>query len=236
MKLIECQKVSFAYDNKIVLSDVDFSIHQGDYLTILGENGSGKSTLIKGLLNLKKPLKGKILLNNTLNSNDIGYLPQQKSMMKNFPASVYEVVLSGRLSTMGLRPFYTKKDKLIALENIEKLGLLQLQKQSFMELSGGQRQRVLLARGLCSTKKIFILDEPVSGLDPLVTAELYELIKYINKSENITIIMVTHDVREALKHTSHILHLANRQLFYGSSEAYKKTKLASSFVERKSND
>lgn len=230
MRLIDCENLSYAYDNHIVVSDVTFSVDQGDYITIVGENGSGKSTLIKGLLGLKKAISGVLTLDKDLKSDEIGYLPQQTTTMKNFPASVYEVVLSGRLGQMGLRPFYNKEDKQIALENLEKLGILDIKHKSFMELSGGQRQRVLLARGLCSTKKIFILDEPVSGLDPIVTAELYDLIKAINKTEGITIIMITHDVKEAVNHSNRILHLANKQLFYGSVEKYKQSPLSDGFV------
>lgn len=156
MRLIDCENLSYAYDNHIVVSDVTFSVDQGDYITIVGENGSGKSTLIKGLLGLKKAISGVLTLDKDLKSDEIGYLPQQTTTMKNFPASVYEVVLSGRLGQMGLRPFYNKEDKQIALENLEKLGILDIKHKSFMELSGGQRQRVLLARGLCSTKNIYI--------------------------------------------------------------------------------
>ena len=230
MKLIECINLSFTYENNTVVSDVNFSINQGDYVCILGENGSGKSTLVKGILNLKRPSTGKIIIDKTLKGNEIGYLPQQKIMKKDFPASVFEVVLSGRLSSMGLKPFYTKNDKAIAMNNIEKLGIGHLKKKSFMELSGGQQQRVLLARGLCGTKKVFILDEPVSGLDPLVTTELYGLVKMINETEKVTIIMVTHDIPEALNHASHVLHLANKQLYYGNTEEYKKSGISKHFI------
>ncbi|PAB56496.1 metal ABC transporter ATP-binding protein [Anaeromicrobium sediminis] len=230
MTFIECSDLSFSYENKTVLSKVNFSVEKADYICILGENGSGKSTLVKGLLNLKRPSNGKIVFSKGIKSNEIGYLSQQKSMLKDFPASVFEVVLSGRLSSMGIRPFYTKKDKAIANKNIEKLGISHLKKKSFVELSGGQQQRVLLARGLCGTEKLLILDEPVTGLDPLVTLELYDLIKMINETEKMTIIMVTHDAREAIKHASHILHLANKQLFFGTTEEYKKTRMAEEFL------
>lgn len=230
MKYFECNNVSFAYESKTVLEHVNFSVHKGDYICILGENGSGKSTLIKGLLNLKKPASGRIIFESHLKNKEIGYLPQKKSMLKDFPASVYEVVLSGRMSSLGLKPFYTKKDKQLAKMNIDKVGIGHLSHKSFAELSGGQQQRVLLARGLCGRKKVLILDEPVTGLDPLVTNELYDLVKKINEEEDISIIMVTHDTGEAIKQASHVLYLENKQEFFGSTDDFLKTEIAKSYL------
>ena len=192
MELISCNNVSFSYENTSVIKDLSFSVNSGDYLCIVGENGSGKSTLIKGLLGLKNPSSGQIVRGSELKSNEIGYLPQQTPAQKDFPASVFEVVLSGRLNSRGIRPFYTKNDKKIAEENIHRLGIEHLQKRSYRELSGGQQQRVLLARALCASKKLLLLDEPVTGLDPIVTEEMYRLIDELNKKEKITIIMVSH--------------------------------------------
>lgn len=209
---------------------MNFSVNSGDYLCVVGENGSGKSTLIKGILGLQKPYKGKILIGDELKQNEIGYLPQQTAAQKDFPASVFEVVLSGRLTALGRRPFYSKKDYEIAKENITKLDIQHLTKRCYRELSGGQQQRVLLARALCATKKLIILDEPVSGLDPVVTQELYRLIQKINSETNITIIMVSHDINSAVKYASHILHLKNKQLFFGKKNDYINSKIGSSFI------
>jgi zinc transport system ATP-binding protein len=219
MALITCENASFGYEGNTVVSGLNFEVQTGNYLCIVGENGSGKSTLMKGLLNLKSPQDGKVFTGDGLRLNEIGYLPQQTVVQKDFPASVYEVVLSGRLGTRGIMPFYTKKDRQIAKENIENLGIDHLQNRCYRELSGGQQQRVLLARALCATKKVLLLDEPVSGLDPVVTQELYKLIGEINKS-GLTIIMVSHDVASAVKYASHILHLDGKQEFFGKTSDY----------------
>lgn len=220
MELISCNNVSFSYENTSVIKDLSFSVNSGDYLCIVGENGSGKSTLIKGLLGLKNPSSGQIVRGSELKSNEIGYLPQQTPAQKDFPASVFEVVLSGRLNSRGIRPFYTKNDKKIAEENIHRLGIEHLQKRSYRELSGGQQQRVLLARALCASKKLLLLDEPVTGLDPIVTEEMYRLIDELNKKEKITIIMVSHDIVSSVKYATHILHLNHKDSFFGTTEDY----------------
>lgn len=162
MKQLECKNVFVNYDSNVAVENVSFSIENGDYLCIVGENGSGKSTLIKAILGLEKIKSGEILFLSGLNKNEVGYLPQQTIVQKNFPASVYEVVLSGTLNSVGLKPFYSKKERELADENIEKLGLKEIKNKSYKELSGGQQQRVLLARALCATKKIIILDEPIT--------------------------------------------------------------------------
>jgi zinc transport system ATP-binding protein len=211
------------------MSELSFTVKSGEYLCIVGENGSGKSTLIKALLSLKSVTKGDILMGDGLKRNEIGYLPQQTSAQKDFPASVFEVVLSGCLNNRGLRPFYSKADRLKALSTMEKLGIKQFKRRSYRELSGGQQQRVLLARALLSTKKLLLLDEPVAGLDPIVTNELYQLIKQIN-TDGITIIMVSHDIESAVKYASHILHLHNKPLFYGTTEEYIKSDAGRRFL------
>ena len=209
----------FAYDTDIVLQDVNFSLEQGDYLCIVGENGSGKSTLIKGILGLMTPVQGNVTLNN-IKLQDIGFLPQQKAGQKDFPAGVFEVVLSGRLSAKGIRPFYSRVDKNIAEENLERLGIKDLRSRSYRELSGGQQQRVLIARALCASPKLLILDEPASGLDPVVTADLYRLLSALNWENGLTIIMVSHDMG-AMNFAKKALHLNNEQLFFGSIEEYR---------------
>ena len=230
MMLISCRDASFAYDGKTVVENLNFEVNKGDYLCIVGENGSGKTTLMKGLLGLTRPKTGVIATAKGFESTSIGYLPQQSTTQKDFPASVYEVVLSGRLSSRGILPFYSKQDKQIALENMEKLGVAAIAKKSFMELSGGQQQRVLLSRALCAAKDVILLDEPVAGLDPLVTVELYKTIKTLSH-EGITIIMISHDIYAAVEYATHILHLQNRQVFFGSAENYKQSKAGLLFLK-----
>ncbi|MCL2373771.1 MAG: metal ABC transporter ATP-binding protein [Treponema sp.] len=230
MALISCRDVSFAYDGKTVVEGLTFEVNSGDYLCIVGENGSGKTTLMKGLLGLSRPRTGVITTGDGLKSTQIGYLPQQTPAQKDFPASVYEVVLSGRLGSRGIVPFYSKQDRQIALANIEKLGIAPIAKKSFRELSGGQQQRTLLGRALCATEKALLLDEPVAGLDPLVTAELYNTIQTLSR-EGITIIMVSHDIHAAVKYSSHILHLQNRQVFFGSTSDYKLSEAGRQFLK-----
>lgn len=219
MSLIKTEKLTLSYENMTVIENLSFVVKSGDYLCIVGENGSGKSTLVKALLGLKKPESGSIEFGDGLLQREIGYLPQQTSAQRDFPASVGEVVISGCLNSRGLRPFYSARERGIATENIERLGLAELKNRSYRELSGGQQQRVLLARALCATKKLLLLDEPVTGLDPMVTAELYELISKINKS-GVTIVMVTHDMQSALKYASHTLCLTEREFFFGTTAEF----------------
>lgn len=223
MSFITCENVSFSYENTSVIKNLNFSVNQGDYLCIVGENGSGKSTLIKGILGLKSPADGKITRGDGLKPNETGYLPQQTPAQKDFPASVYEVVLSGRLNSRGLKPFYSKKDKQIAIDNIKRLKIEHLLKRSYRDLSGGQQQRVLLARALCASKKILLLDEPVTGLDPIVTEDMYKLIEELNKNEHITVIMVSHDIKSSVRYATHILHLDGDRTFFGTTDEYIKS-------------
>ena len=230
MAILKCEDLSFAYEGRQVLNDVNFTLSAGNYLCVVGENGSGKSTLIKGLLGLKSPESGKIIFGEGLKSTEIGYLPQQTAMQKDFPASVYEVVLSGCLSSLGRRRWYNKEDKKKAMENMERMGIEDIKDKSYQSLSGGQQQRVLLARALCATKKLLLLDEPVTGLDPIATGEMYNLIKLVNLCDNITVIMVSHDIHEAVRYATHILHLGHRQLFFGTAAEYKESDLARRFL------
>ncbi|MGI6004171.1 MAG: metal ABC transporter ATP-binding protein [Christensenellales bacterium] len=228
MALITCRDVSFAYEGQTVVSGLNFSVNSGDYLCIVGENGSGKSTLVKGLLRLKQPHTGSI--SQGLKANEVGYLPQQTAVQKDFPASVHEVVLSGRLGRRGLLPFYSRADKASVRENLERLGIWTLRNQCYRELSGGQQQRVLLARALCATGKLLLLDEPVAGLDPVVTQELYRQIAQINRQTGITIIMVSHDVRSAVQYANMMLHLKNEQAFFGATADYIKSSVGAGFL------
>lgn len=219
MALIKTEKLSLSYENMTVIKELDLEVNSGDYLCIVGENGSGKSTLIKALLSLKKPVGGSITFGDGLKQKEIGYLPQQTGAQRDFPASVWEVVLSGCLNSRGLKPFYGKKERDLAAQNLKLLGADGLSKRSYRELSGGQQQRVLLARALCATKKLLLLDEPVAGLDPIVTTELYELIADINR-RGVTVIMVTHDIAAAQKYATHILCLRSEEMFFGTKEQF----------------
>jgi len=214
-----------------VVDNLNFEVNQGDYLCIVGENGSGKTTLMNGILGLMRPKTGEISFSDGLKSTQIGYLPQQNSALHNFPASVYEVVISGRLNSRGLLPFYSKNDKQAAYEIMERLGILPIRNKSFRELSGGQQQRALLGRALCATKTALLLDEPAAGLDPIVTGELYATIQSLSNDMGITIIMISHDIHAAVEYASHILHLKNRQIFFGTTEDYKQTETGKLFLK-----
>ena len=230
MAILKCTWLCFAYDGKTVLEDVNFEIEQGDYLCIVGENGSGKSPLRRGLLGLKAPSAGSITLGDGLRADEIGYLPQQSDAQRDFPASVYEVVLSGCLNSLGRRMSYGRAEKERAALNLERMGIEELKNASYQELSGGQQQRVLLARALCATKKLLLLDEPVTGLDPIAAQEMYNLIKLVNLCDNISVIMISHDIHEAVRYATKILHIGHRQLFFGSAAEYKDSSLARRFL------
>ena len=216
---LTAQNVSLGYEGKKIVSNLNFSVEKGDFLGILGENGSGKSTLLYTLLGFKRPMEGKIVFSDPTKKG-VGYLPQQADIQKNFPASVKEVVLSGCLTTGKWSPFYTAEQKALAKKNMALLGIEEISKKSFSELSGGQKQRALLARALCATKEIIMLDEPVSGLDPTVTVQLYDVLKKINR-EGITVIMVSHDVSKTLECANKILHIDFDKSFYGTTEEYR---------------
>ena len=230
MALLTCNDVSFAYEGTPVLTDVTFSVNSGDYLCIIVENGSVKSTLVKGLLHLKAPSGGTITTGDGLKHNEIGYLPQQTAAQKDLTASVYEVVLSGRQNRLHLPPFYTREDKKDALQKMELLDLLPLKKRCYRDLSGGQQQRVLLARALCATRKLLLLDEPVTGLDPVMTEEMYQLISRINREQKVTVQMVSHDLKNILPCATHILHLDQKQLFFGTTEEYRSSEVGKEFL------
>ena len=230
MPLIKCENVSIGYEGQTVVKDLNFAIEKGDYLCIVGEYGSGQSTLVKSLLGLKSVEKGRITFGDGLRQNEIGYLPQQNDTQKDFPASVYEVVLSGRLNSRGFHPFYTSGDKREAVEKMELLGIRDLERQCFRDLSGGQKQRVLLARALCATKSLLLLDEPVTGLDPIVTGEFYQLIRRINRDSGIAVVMVSHDIESAVEDATHILHLQETALFFGTTEDYRRSRIGRKFL------
>jgi len=250
--LITCENVSFGYEGHAVIQGLNLAIEPSDYLCIVGENGSGKTTLIKGILKLLSPIDGSITFCDELSGGKIGYLSQQAAPKKDFPAGVYEIVLSGNLSGMGLRPFYSFKEKRRAEAAMERLGITELAKECYRELSGGQQRRVLLARALVSARaektgdkeggletSLLVLDEPTAGLDPLVTAEVYELLKKLNQETGITIIMVSHDTRGAEQYAKHILHIENGRGFFSDTTDYLRSERGKKFFgheKEKNND
>lgn len=219
MAQLTCQNLCVGYDGKSVLQGLSFEVFAGDFLCIVGENGSGKSTLMKTILGLQPPISGRILTGDGLRKNEIGYMPQQTQRQKDFPASVREIVLSGCQGRCGSRPFYSKEEKQLAAEAMDRMHITPLAKRCYRELSGGQQQRVLLARALCAAGKMLLLDEPVSGLDPRATAEMYRLIGELNHRDGITVIMISHDITAAVQYASHILHIGDT-VFFGTKTAY----------------
>ncbi|MCM1529655.1 MAG: metal ABC transporter ATP-binding protein [Alistipes sp.] len=234
-KQIICKNAVLGYEDGIVTEDLNFTVSSGDYLCILGENGSGKSTLIKALLGLKPQLSGEITWCDGFSAKDIGYLPQQTPVQRDFPASVREVVLSGCLSKMGAFPFYRAAEKRLAEKTMKQLGIEGLGKRCYRELSGGQQQRVLLARALCAASRMLLLDEPVTGLDPHAQTELYELVAKLNRS-GISIIMVSHDIASAVKYSSHILHISKKQLFFGKTADYLNSDTGKKYIKGWENE
>ncbi len=210
---LQFSHVTLGYENIVTTSDLNLTISEGDYLCIIGENGSGKSTFVKSMLGLLRPLKGEIQLTGNWKRSDIGYLPQQTPAQRDFPASVREIVRSGFLNQMRHRPFFTAAEKTAAQQAMEK--------RCYRELSGGQQQRVLLARALCAAQKLLILDEPTTGLDPVASEELYQVLQTLNRTEQITIVMVTHDVQRAVYYAKHILHLGQKTYTYDTAAAYR---------------
>ena len=227
---LTCDDVSLGYEGRAVTEHLTFHVNAGDYLCIVGENGAGKSTLIKALLGLKAPMSGTIATGDGLKHNEIGYLPQQTLVQRDFPASVREIVQSGCLNKIGKKPFYGKEARLMAQAQIERMGIAHLANRCYRELSGGQQQRVLLARALCATQKLLLLDEPVSGLDPVVTEEMYSLIASLNR-EGITVIMISHDIAAAARYATHILHIGST-VFFGTREEYLRSEIGRLFMLR----
>ena len=235
MAQLMCRDLSLGYEGHAILAGLNFSVSAGDYLCIVGENGSGKSTLMKTILGLQKPMAGAIEFGDGLKNNEIGYLPQQTAVQKDFPATVWEIVLSGCQARAGKRPFYSREDKALARENMEKMNVTQFTRRCYRELSGGQQQRVLLARALCATQKLLLLDEPVTGLDPKVTLEMYQLIEKLNKEDKVTVIMISHDIASAVRYASHILHIG-QNVFFGPTGDYLNSDLARRFLATKEGE
>ena len=230
MSLIKCNDLTIGYDLNLLVEGLNFSVEVGDRLCIIGENGSGKSTLMRTILRQNKPISGNIVYGDGLKPSHIGYLPQQTPTQKDFPASAYEIVLSGCLNSCSFPPFYTSSQKETARKNMELLKIGDLEKRCYRELSGGQQQRVLLARALCATSKLLVLDEPVAGLDPVSTKDMYDAISAL-KDRGIAVIMVSHDAKEALRHSTHVLHIAHKPKFFGSVADYLESDAALSYLK-----
>ena len=213
MPQIICEKLSVGYNGRKIQDNISFSVEEGEYLCIIGENGAGKSTLMRTMLGLQPPVSGRVEFCSGSAHEQIGYLPQQTSIQKDFPASVREIVLSGCQNRCGLRPFYNRREKQIAAEMMEKLQISDLSRRCYRELSGGQQQRVLLARALCAAQKILFLDEPVSGLDPGAADDMYSLVEHLNREDGLTIVMISHDTAAAARYASHILRTGEKVFF-----------------------
>jgi zinc transport system ATP-binding protein len=227
--LISCTNASFGYEGTAVIGGLDFTVRSGDYVCVVGENGSGKTTLVKGLLRLLSPLTGNIAFGGGIKRHEIGFLSQQTAAKQDFPASVYEVALSGNIGNMGIRPFYTRKEKRKVEDNLAMLGISSLRNRAFRELSGGEQRRALLARALCAYRKLLILDEPTAGLDPLATNAVYALLQNINRETGITIVMVSHDMQAAVTYANRILHVMRRQLFFGTPSDFRQSEAGRRF-------
>ena len=231
MDIISCENLSVSYDKLPVISNLSFTVSEGDYICIVGENGSGKSTLIKCLLGLKIPDKGHIITEKSLFEH-IGYLPQQTAIQSDFPATVFEVVLSGFLNSLSGHLFFKKAHKNKVLEMLDLFGISDIKDDSFRYLSGGQKQRVLLARAMCATHRLLLLDEPITGLDPIASAEFYSLMRKINKENKITVIMVSHSIDTALAESNKILHFNdNGSYFFGTTKEYAQSDFCKRFVK-----
>lgn len=228
--LLRCEHADFGYENQDAVVDANLEVNTGDYICIVGENGSGKSTLMKGILGLLKPTSGKIVVSEELKRAGIGYLPQQTAAQRDFPATVYEVVLSGCLGKRGNRPFYSRKERKLAERSMERLGIADLRKQCYRELSGGQQQRTLIARALCATDRMLVLDEPITGLDPSAIQDFYHMIKRLNREEQVAVLMVSHDVQNIVHQANKILHLKREVLFYGTVSDYVKSRVGRGFL------
>lgn len=228
--LLSCEGLTLQYDQIVALEDVGFEVFEGERLVIAGENGSGKSTLLKGLLGLMPRARGKVHLGGGLTQKDIGYLPQQTELQRNFPASVMEVTISGCLAHKGLRPYYNRAERQRAREALEMVGMSSFEKHPYGALSGGQQQRVRLARALCAGTRLLLLDEPVTGLDPAITAELYRLLDTLHEEHGMAMVMVSHDIQSALEHADKVLHLQKRVLFFGTQEDYRRSPIGARWL------
>lgn len=214
MALLQCENVALGYQKTVLVEGLNLEVHRGDYLCVIGDNGVGKSTFVRTLLGLQPALAGRITLGDGLRPQDLGYLPQQTVVQRDFPATVEEIVRSGCVSRMGWRPTLSKAERARVGENLERMGVAHLSKRSYRTLSGGQQQRVRLARALCAADTLLLLDEPVAGLDPEGTAEMYQIIDRLNHEDGMTILMVSHDLEGVRAYATHILRMGREPRFY----------------------
>lgn len=235
LEQLKCDSVKLGYDGIAVAENINFVVNKGDYVCVLGENGAGKSTLMKTILGLIPAISGTLEFCGDISKNQIGYLPQQTLVQRDFPASVIEVVQSGCLNRCRFRPYYSREEKAIANNAMRQLGISNLSKRCYRELSGGQQQRVLLARALCATRKLLILDEPVTGLDPKAAQEMYDIIAKLNQNENTTIIMISHDLN-AVQYATHILQIGKTQQFFGKKQEYLENPIGKNFLQNISKE
>ncbi len=212
-ELLTCRNVTAGYEDCPLCREINFTLHEGEYLCVVGPSGSGKSALAAALMRVIPPIAGEIVYENRLTAADIGCMPQTLELRG--ASSVLDVAISGCLAG-SRRLFVGRREKTLALEKLDRLGVADLAKRRFGELSGGQRQRVLLARALCGARRLLILDEPMHGLDAVAKDELFAEIISLNRDEGIAVFIID---RDALDGT--VLHLSDRQLFCGSVLEYR---------------
>lgn len=230
--IVEVRNLFYRYDKENVLENINFTVQEGDYLGIVGPNGSGKSTLIKLILQLLKQQSGEILLfgvpiGQFKDWEKIGFVSQKaNSFNSGFPATVFEVVASGLTKKIGLFRFFTKRDHQKVKEAIAAVGMEQFSRSNIGELSGGQQQRVFIARALVSDPSLLILDEPTVGVDAKNVHAFYEMLAYLNKKLNITLMLVTHDIGTITDKVTHIACLNRHLHFHGDVNEFTQEKVA----------
>lgn len=215
--LINIKNLSINYGDCSIINNLSFDINEGDFLCIVGPNGSGKSTLIKAIIGEVKYSSGSIIFSPSIKQNAIGYLPQNNKINESFPATVTEIIATGCLNR---HHFMNKEMKQKITQTIKTLHIASIKDKEFSELSGGQRQKVLLARALCATSKLLILDEASNNLDYNSKISFYKMLKKLNETDNLTIVMVTHDLDHNNLLGNKILSLDRDQPFFGSTKEY----------------
>lgn len=224
--LIQMEGVTFSYGHDPVLTDISFSIHEGDFLAILGPNGSGKTTLLKIILGLLRPARGSVfIMGKSVEKfrewQKIGYVPQKATHFDPlFPASAKEAVAMALLSSAKFLHRMNKEEETSIHHALELVGMADFANRRIGELSGGQQQRVFIARAIVQQPRILFLDEPTTGVDAETQAHFYEILDRLNKDEGITIVQVTHDIGIVNKHISQVACLNQRLVYHGSHEEF----------------